>query len=63
MREMPTLNEAHERCVNGDRKLRVIGRCCGYWYQDHVLDFVNDYGNKKIRIVGEDDAMVTVQLI
>ena len=61
--EMPTLNEIHKRCVHGDRKLRVIGRCNGYWYEDHVLDFVGDHGNDEIQIMDEDDEMVTVKLI
>ena len=60
---MQTLNEAHERCVDGDRILLIQGELKGYWYEDHVLDYVNEHGNDDIWITDETDEMVTVVIV
>ena len=60
---MQTLNEAHERCVDGDRILRIQGELKGYWYEDHVLDYVSEHGNDDIWITDETDEMVTVVIV
>ena len=60
---MQTLNEAHERCVNGDRKLQIHGVLNGYWYEDHVLEYVREHGNDDIWITDETDEMVTVIIV
>ena len=60
---MPTLNEAHERAVNGDRKLQIHGTLTGYWYEDHVIEYVNEHGHQQCRVDDETDCMVTVTMI
>ena len=60
---MQTLNEAHESCVDGDRILRIQGELKGYWYEDHVLDYVSKHGNDDIWITDETDEMVTVVIV
>ena len=60
---MLTLNEAHERCVDRDRKLQIHGTLTGYWYQDHVLDYVREHGNDDVWITNETDEMVTVVIV
>lgn len=59
---MQTLSEAHERAVNGDRKLRITGVLNGYWYEDHVLDYVNRHRHAACVVSDENDEMVTVML-
>ena len=59
---MITLDEIHARAVDGDRKLRIKGQCNGYWYEDHVLDYVGDHKNDKCVVVDETDEMITVEV-
>ena len=60
---MMTVNEAHSRAVHGDRRIRFIGKCAGYWYQDNVLDFVNEHKLDRCNVVEEDDELVTVEVL
>ena len=57
-----TLNDIHVRAVNGDRRIRVIGRMRGYWYEDRVLNFVSEYGHCECTVIEETNEMITVKI-
>ena len=59
---MPTLNDVHKKCVNGDRMIRIIGVVRGYWYEDRVLDVMNEYGHRECTVIDENDVMITVRV-
>lgn len=58
-----TLKEAHKKAVHKDRKLRVEGQILGFWYQDHVLDFVAEHGDKMVQTTLVTGELVAVKLI
>jgi len=60
---MITLDEVHARAVDGDRKLRIIGAETGYWYEDHILDYVGAHKYSECAIVNETDEMITVEVL
>ena len=55
-----TIDEAHRRCVHGDRTLWVIGELKGTWCQDHVLEYVVDHQDDECSVVAETDDMIVV---
>lgn len=61
------LREAHEKCVTGDRELLVkLGRksiISGYWFQDHILDFVSSHENDAVEIISDNVQQITVQMV
>ena len=59
---MLTLDEVHERAVNGDRRLRIIGVVRGYWYEDRVLEVMNKYGHRGCTVTDETDEMITIRM-
>lgn len=59
------------RCKEEDRQLNVyqdpIGEgnpeICGYWHDDHMIDYIQDYGDEVCEIIQIGPAHVDVQLI
>ena len=45
-----TLKEAHEKAVTKDRRLRIDGIIAGAWYEDRILDFVAEHGDKPVKL-------------
>ena len=54
------LSEAHEAAVLKDRRLWVDGQAVGLWYQDYMLDYVHDNGDRLC--VVEDDTETTIRV-
>lgn len=59
------------RCKEEDRQLNVyqdpIGEgnpeICGYWHDDHMIDYIQDYGDEVCEIIQIGPAHVDVQRI
>lgn len=57
------IKEAHFMASHGDRVLRIAGEKKGYWFQDHVLDYVQAHKFAKCHLIYDGSDMVTVELI
>ena len=57
-----TVNEAHAQAVHMDRIFRVKHHVKGRWMEDHVLDWVEKNGHKRIKSITASTKFIEVEL-
>lgn len=58
-----TVGDAHAAAVTNDRMLRIIGYTLGVWYQDSVLDAVNENEGKNCIVMRDSEGLLGVKII
>lgn len=67
MREI-TLGKALWEASRCDREMRIyvphVGGCIkGDWFQDHILNYCQEYSDKKCSVINEDHTEYVVRLV
>lgn len=58
-----TLDEAHALACHGDRDLRIAGVVRGFWAADHILGCVSNWGEREVKLISENEKLVTVEFV
>lgn len=48
-------------CTIPDKSLRIIGKMHGKWYEDHMLDFINENPLMQVEIIEETDTELIIK--
>lgn len=56
------LREAHEAAVLKDRRIWFDDHVAGKWYEDKVLDYAREHGDKMVFVIEDEDTIIRVRL-
>lgn len=56
------LRQAHEAAVLHDRRIWLDGQIAGKWYEDKVLDYAREHGDKMVFVIEDEDTIIRARL-